>query len=757
MHWSTLLDLTKFLTTELNEAQSAAVTHDCGPLLVVAGAGSGKTRVITARIAYLIAHRQVPAHSIVALTFTNKAANEMKERIKHFIGTGQTLPFVGTFHSYCLLLLKKYTSLDTFSILDTDDQEKMIKGLLQRSAHGAKVNPKTVLYQISQFKNSLSDNAEFFFNHPLIFEIYTGYETEKRASRTFDFDDLLLQALNLFKTNSSFKAQFQNTVRHLLIDEYQDTNLVQHALLMQMAKHESALSIDSVCAVGDEDQSIYSWRGATVANMLNFTKDFAETTTVVKIEQNYRSVTPILDLANDLIKHNKTRSPKTLRSDKHAVNATTLLSFASEYQESDAVAAAIKIFQTHTPKNSCAVLYRTHTQSRAIEEALIKNNIPYKIIGGIQFYERKEIKDLLAYLRFIVNPFDRIALLRIINTPARGLGPKFQETIQDIWRNEPFLSGFDIITRLRNEESPASTKYTHLQNFLQIFDNLHAQSTTSTALETVLIRSQYRAYLHQTCPEQEAKERMENIHELISAVGHFEAQGTATLQIFLEEIALLQDKTAQSTSDKPPVIIMTLHAAKGLEFHAVFLIGLEETIIPTSRATANDEDIEEERRLLYVGITRARHKLVLSYAKNRYVYGQLMKQTPSRFIQELPNKVISPLDATFWNRYQCVAYFTEWFTGSVPRAPQVMTFAQPARAANPLDAAKKHPLLAQAVEKQKGSSSACWYKNQRVVHQKYGVGTVELIEKANDQKIFLTIRFPLASKKILADFVKPVS
>lgn len=749
MHWSTHLELNQFLANELNDAQRTAVTHEQGPLLVIAGAGSGKTRVITARIAYLIAHRQVTPHTIVALTFTNKAANEMKERIKKFIGSANSLPFVGTFHAYCLWLLKKHTGLETFSIIDADDQEKIIKGLLQRSAHGNKTNIKPVLYQISQFKNSLQEHPEFFFNHPLIHELYTGYEAEKRACRALDFDDLLLHALALFKTNIQFKEQFQKTIRHLLVDEYQDTNLVQHALLTEMTKHQDKLTIDSVCAVGDEDQSIYSWRGATVANMLNFTTDFANTTTI-KIEQNYRSVEPILTLANGLISNNKTRNPKELWSNKPASNAITLACFASEYQEGDAVATAIKILQKHLPGNSCAVLYRTHTQSRAIEEAFIKNNIPYKIIGGVQFYERKEIKDLLAYLRLITNPFDRVALLRVINTPTRGLGPKVQEAIPEIWRYQPLMSCFDVIAHMRDEEAKTSAKYGQLQRFLEIFDGLNPYILASKALEIILQRTNYYGYLQQTCPDPEAKERIANIHELISAIGHFEAEGTLTLQTFLEEIALLQDKNTQTNKENSiqPVIIMTLHAAKGLEFHTVFLVGLEENIIPTSRSIMNDENIEEERRLLYVGITRAREKLMLSWAKNRYFYGQLQQQICSRFIQELPKKQMTELNIAAWDHQQYVTYFAEWLTGKVPQKSDIVTFSQ---RRSPLETVKQRTSIANVPKK---IANILWYKHQPVIHQKYGRGIIELIEKADDQKIYLTIRFPTSSKKILADFIK---
>lgn len=482
----------------LNKEQEAAVLHDNGPLLVIAGAGSGKTRVITARIAYLMVERAVPASAIVALTFTNKAAQEMKERIATFIGSQQPLPFVGTFHSYCVQVLKKNAhriGTHFLTILDEDDQKKLLHDIMQRSNTHTHITPRQAAYYISQVKNKIIESEQVsshLFDHPLMPALYKAYEEEKRASRALDFDDLLLETVRLFKKDHLFKQSFQSMIRHVLVDEYQDTNIVQHELLRQIALSSHQFTLDSLCAVGDEDQSIYSWRGANVTNMLNFTKDFP-TTTILKIEQNYRSVQPILDTANHVIQHNTQRNPKKLWSSRAASGRVIVLQCVSEFQEADAIVQLIKVTHRHHQTNDIAILYRTHAQSRIIEEALLKNSIAYTIIGGIQFYERKEIKDLLAYLKLLVNPFDRASMFRIINTPTRGFGPKFEEHLYTILNQEPSMSLHQACARLLTEFS--GSKQTALSNFLAIFEGIAPHDSPSRALQLILDRTQFMHFI----------------------------------------------------------------------------------------------------------------------------------------------------------------------------------------------------------------------------------------------------------------------
>ena len=656
---------TTFLETNLNSEQRRAVTHQTGSILVVAGAGSGKTRVITARITNLILNQKIPAQTIVALTFTNKAALEMRERIGHFLGNQETLPFIGTFHSYCVRLLRQNQKLldnPFFSILDDTDQQKLISGIIQRNDLQKKITARQVAYQISHIKNNTIDPtnpALDTISNPLVHEIYTAYEHEKRANKSLDFDDLLLETLKLFKKNKQFKEQFQTRIRHILVDEYQDTNVVQHSLLKEMAQSHNITTADSICVVGDEDQSIYSWRGATVTNILNFKHDFPDTT-VVKIEQNYRSVQPILDAANNVIQNNYNRNPKTLWSERKGTDRIRTLTCLSEYQEADVIAQLLTIGQQQKKLDTFAVLYRTHAQSRAIEEALIKNTIPYKIIGGTQFYERKEIRDILAYLRLVINPFDRASLFRVINTPSRGLGAQFEEQFYTEWHNEPFLTFADLINRLIATEAITPTKQKGLKKFLHVLADIEPHSLPSVAAVQIITRSEYVSYIKEAYDPEDARARVENIQELLDAIKHAESQGTRTITEFIEEITLMQEKSSKQDEKYAPVLLMTLHAAKGLEFDTVILAGLEEGLLPSTRSMNSTETLEEERRLFYVGITRAKERILLTQAKYRYTYGQMVDQAPSRFVGEIPQPLLHQQDCFYWKPAQIYTYFSDW-------------------------------------------------------------------------------------------------
>lgn len=748
-----------FLQNNLNPSQQKAVHHETGSVLVVAGAGSGKTRVITARITHLILNKHVNPSSIIALTFTNKAANEMRERIASFLGNQTSLPFIGTFHSYCVQLLKRYHEHlpnEFFSILDSDDQQKMIQAILQRNGLQKQFTAKNVSYQISQMKNHTVDPAHPAteqLTHPMLTEIYNAYETEKKASKALDFDDLLLETLRLFKKNNVVKNRFQEKIRHILVDEYQDTNVVQHELLKAMAMTDNVLAIDSVCAVGDEDQSIYSWRGANASNMAHFKKVFHNTTTIT-IEQNYRSVQQILTIANHTIQNNSERTPKKLWSEKKGNNRVYKMLCLTEYQEARSIAQLLLVAKSKYGLNNIGILYRTHTQSRAIEEALLKDSIPYRIIGGIQFYERKEIKDLLAYLKIIANPFDRTSFFRIINIPARGLGDKFEALFYEQWAQQPFATWHDIIQQLTENGTLGNTKAAILHAFAEIFDGIEPTSLPSKAVEQILLHTKYLTYIKNNDEPAEAQVRLDNIKELLDALDHFEKNGTKTIAAFLDEVALMQDQMNKQNRDKHAVSLMTLHAAKGLEFDLVILPGVEESIIPTTRSLMSNNALEEERRLFYVGITRAREHLMISYVKHRYSYGQMVDQLPSRFLREIPNNLLPLEDCSYWNATQSNQFFSDWLgvQGKMSDVYIPHTYTAATQ--------KSAPIKKQQSTEQRTTSTTpnntSWKRNQPVKHAKYGIGTVQDIEEKTNGDIHLSIQFKIGLKKIVAQFVQKI-
>lgn len=753
-----------FLKNSLNDAQHQAVTHGNGSLLIVAGAGSGKTRVITARITHLMLNQNALPSSIVALTFTNKAALEMKERIEKFLARKQDLPFVGTFHSFCLRLLKQNSELldnPFFSILDEDDQHKIIQNIINTAGLNKKITAKQIAYQISQIKNqTLTPDAHDIHSlNPLIRDVFTAYEKEKIISKCLDFDDLLLETVKLFKKNPDFKKQFQDITHHILVDEYQDTNVVQHELLKQMAlvdsnKKSSPLAVDSLCAVGDEDQSIYSWRGATVTNIMNFVNDF-KNTKLIKIEQNYRSVQSILDLANHVITKNSNRNPKNLWSKKKGSDRIRQIAFLSEYQEAEALALFLKHAAKKQKLNTIAILYRTHFQSRAIEEALIKNSIPYKIIGGIQFYERKEIKDILAYLKLIVNPFDRASFFRVINCPLRGLGNKFEEQFQQKWNANLFATFKDIAQMMIDEKEITGTKKDALISFIKIFDEFNHTDKPCKTVQNIITATAYFSYLKESYDPEEAMGKIDNVKELLKAIEHLEAQKVTTIAEFLDEVALMQAQIQEDSNEKDPVLLMTLHAAKGLEFDTVILTGLEEGLLPSTRSLAMEESVEEERRLFYVGITRAQERLILTHSRYRYQYGTMIDQRPSRFVQEIPNGSIPIFDGSYWNTIQTSQFFSGWISSkpsdiSYAHCAQEKGFesTEKSKKINNNNVIPSHP------EKHASASRRIYKMNQPVSHPKFGLGIIEDIELRPNGATYLQIKFKSGSKKLDSSFIQ---
>ncbi len=776
-----------FLETQLNEHQKAAVTHKQGGVLVIAGAGSGKTRIITARMANLILNEDAAPRSIVALTFTNKAAGEMKERLEKFLHGEYRLPFVGTFHSYCLQLLRTNSSnlaFPQFSILDSDDQIDIIRKIIKKNNLSKYTSASQLCYQISNLKNKAFGGIDQdSFTTPMVKEVYLEYEAEKTSARCFDFDDLILQVLTLFKNNQEFRTKFQKTVRHILVDEYQDTSHVQHLLLKYMAlDHSQNFTIDSLCAVGDEDQSIYSWRGATVTNMLKFEQDFAPVT-IVKVEQNYRSVQPILDAANTLITNNKLRNKKNLWSEKKAHNRIVAGKCRSADQEAETIAHVLKSLPAGYRLQDVAILYRTHFQSRHIEEALIHHTIPYKIIGGIRFYERKEIKDLLAYLRLIANPFDKISLMRVINCPLRGLGEKFEEQLLHEWHQNNLFDFKQLLHwMLTRKDNPIiGVKSQAIKNFLSIFEGLEQEHSPSDLIEKIIERSEYLQYLRTAFEDKEAETKTENVREFIESIAHFEynhvnetnpdeAQGTS-LEAFLNSVALLQEKITDQ-EQKDHVQMMTLHAAKGLEFRLVIISGMEEGLLPSNKSLNDPNDLEEERRLFYVGVTRAKEYLLLLHAGFRNTYGQIVDQVSSRFLSEIPKNLIQSVELEGMRSFEVASFLTSWFGGTPLVTRQVMTFHKPStpptfqrRTAPPtylrnappqaIRHEKKPFVQAPAPSALNAANSTTWSKNQTVMHPTFGPGIVITVEKADGDDFYITAIFKKGGqKKILSSFLK---
>lgn len=792
------INLDQFLETNLNTDQKQAVVPHKGILLVRAGAGSGKTRVITARIANLIQNHSVEPTEIIALTFTNKAAQEMRERVKQFLDNSSALPFVGTFHSYCLRFLKINSNLlpfSNFSILDDSDQLKIAKDIINQTQTAKKVTPYQLLSLISNIKNNFSfDNKYLDSVQPFFRELYQFYETKKNTAHCLDFDDLLVWTVKILHNCPDIRTNTQRFTKHILVDEYQDTNKIQHTLLKLLSLEDDKFSLDSLCVVGDEDQSIYSWRGAIVSNILNFNRDF-ENAKIITIEQNYRSVQPILETANSIIENNKLRNPKNLSSTKKAENRVQILECNSSKQEAEIIAQFLKQPNDQIKLKNTAILYRSHFQSRNIEEAFMRHSIPYQIIGGIQFYNRQEIKDIFAYLRLIVNPYDRVALSRAINTPTRGLGPKFEEIFNSIWDQQPFLDFRQVGKKLLDESAASGLKAQSFINFLDIFEELTPTSKASFAIETILKKTHYYNYIDSLEDNKEnSQARKDNIKELINSVTYLEQTNDQNLEQFLQEVSLLQDQMHDKSQSSDCVKLMTLHAAKGLEFDTVIIIGCEEGILPSTRSFEQIESIEEERRLLYVGITRARERLLTTYTRYRFTYGQATDQRPSRFLAEFPSKVVNTYDARFWQEAQVKAHFNSWLNNT----KQITQTLEPSRQLNHTSFSttkingKINSRITQEQAIQASSTNRSvtikngslennylsgknysqnlnntnlgnqnlnsknlsnWRLYQTVQHENFGLGVIQNIETKKD-KIYLSIRFNAGLKKIESSFIK---
>ncbi len=700
---------------QLNPMQREAVLHPSGPLLILAGAGSGKTRTLTCRVAHLIGARGVPAERVLAVTFTNKAAAEMSSRVGLLVGDQR--PWISTFHSFCARLLR-YEAPQLgyprdFVIYDDQDQQRLLRDCLAELKISAERLPAPLAASIiDQWKNRGLSTTDFVPSSPReeqLAEVYRLYQRRLRAAGAMDFGDLLLLVAHLFEEFPAVRERWQNRFEHILVDEYQDTNSVQYRLIRCLAEPHRNL-----CVVGDEDQSIYRWRGAEIRNILDFEHDYPEAR-VIYLEQNYRSTGSILRAASSVVAHNVLRKGKTLWTQNPQGEKVTVVACANDLEEASWVTNEVRRLQRQGRKlGEMVILYRTNAQSRVFEEACVRSRLPYTVVGGTRFFARAEVKDVLAYLRLIVNPQDSVAAKRVVNVPARGIG---EATVARIATLESEAGSFFQACQLALARGLVKHQAAErVRNFVDVIEGWRRDSATTPYAELaarVVRESGYRAWL-EAQGTAEAEERLRNIEELLRSLREH-AEQSESLSEFLEQAALVTDVDAY-TNPEDRLTLMTLHAAKGLEFPVVFLVGMEEGLFPLTRRNDAEEDIEEERRLCYVGMTRARERLYLSYAMQRHLFGSVQENEPSRFLREVPLEVVE-------------------FAG----AKQVPWHV--ARGA----VAKGRP---QDKEEPRVVYDDGLHKGRRVRHPTYGVGTVLDVEGWGDNQKAVVL-FPGAGRKKL--------
>lgn len=719
------------LRQELNDAQYEAVTYLGGPLLVVAGAGSGKTRVLTYRIAYLLQQGVAP-HEILAVTFTNKAAREMRERIEQLVGPAAGSLWMGTFHATCVQILRRYADrigyTSRFTIYDTADQLATVRECLKDlNLDPRNFEPRNLLSAISRAKNErigpewYADSAADFWERQVA-RVYKAYERKLLDANAMDFDDLLLKTIDLFERWPDVLERFQERFRHILIDEYQDTNHVQYLLVRMLAETHRNL-----CVVGDADQSIYKFRGADIRNILDFERDYPDAK-VILLEENYRSTQRILDAANAVIRNNLDRQDKNLYTRKGAGHRIGVYRAADERREAAFLCDEVDRLRSEAgvTLDQIAVLYRTHAQSRSFEEEFMGRGIPYRIYSGIRFYERKEIKDIISYLRAVANPDDTLSLRRIINVPRRGIGDATVGKLESFAAARD-LSLFGALARLDEIDdlgAAAKGRLAAFRDFLLEMIALSDAVSLTELTQTILNRSGYLdELLAERTPEAEARE--ENLREFLSVTTQFEAENEgANLLDFLEHVSLVSDvDAAEGAADG--LTLMTLHAAKGLEFPVVFMVGMEEGVFPHSRSLWDEGELEEERRLCYVGMTRAMERLYLTCARQRTLFGQTLFNEPSRFIDEIPGELLEDLNereaAELRTMRRALGLEREASTRSGPAAGEV--------------------------------KDERFAPGDRVKHPKWGVGTVVCTEQSG-RDVVVTLAFPGEGiKKVMVGIV----
>ncbi len=714
----------------LNDKQIEAVKTTEGPVLILAGAGSGKTTVLVNRLAYILAEKNVSPFNVLAITFTNKAANEMKERIKAKVGSVADTMWISTFHSMCVRILRSCIDRlgysKDFIIYDTSDQKALVKECMKDlNIDEKKLEIRSVMSEISNAKNQLLSTSEFAamymgdFRLRKISEIYTLYQQKMKKNNALDFDDLISNTIKIFRENPDILENYQDKFKYIMVDEYQDTNNAQFLLV-----HYLSGKYKNLCVVGDDDQSIYRFRGANIQNILGFEQEFPDTVTI-KLEQNYRSTQTILDAANAVIANNKGRKGKKLWTEHDKGDKIKSFVADSDRGEAEYIVKQISEQKEAGRKYSdCAVLYRMNAQSRAIEESLVKSGIPYRVLAGLRFYDRKEIKDMLAYLRVIHNPNDDLSLKRIINEPRRGIGDTSIEKAQRIADAEN-ISLFDVI---KNADNYQELKRSHkvMSEFSSMMERLIAEKDSvkiSELLNNIMTDTGYSNML-KALNDVESASRIENINELLSVILEYEAdeENDVSLAGFLERISLASDVDKYDT-DEDCVVLMTIHSAKGLEFPIVFLPGLESGIFP-GHLVYDEEDMEEERRLCYVAITRAKEQLYISRAERRMIFGKTVYQPPSKFLDEIPKKYLSEKISTS----AAVASMAKSFGFYTSFAGQT-----------------KESKLRQTAG---GVHTQSFEKNDRVRHPKFGDGTVISAQQfGNDCK--LEIAFDSGEKKML--------
>lgn len=692
----------------LNDRQCEAVKHTEGPLLITAGAGSGKTKVLTCRIAHLLELGVAP-YRILAITFTNKAAKEMKERVTNLVGAQADSIWLSTFHSFCAKLLRfevdgfhGYTR--NFTIYDSSDQLVLVKDCLKKlNLDDKQFTPRSVLGTISSAKNVLMDAKAFAakasdFYEQKVADVYALYQEKLRENNAVDFDDLLFLAVRLLQENEEVREKYQSRFQYILVDEYQDTNHAQYALTKILAARWR-----NICVVGDADQSIYAWRGADIRNIIDFTRDYPDAASI-KLEQNYRSTKTILHAANAVIDNNESRPKKTLWTENPTGNKIIHYQAQTEHDEADYIAGVIynRHEISHEPYGDMAILFRTNAQSRVLEEKLMRYAIPYTMVGGTKFYDRKEIKDVLAYLRLLYNPEDSLSLTRIINVPKRNIGATTMEHVAS-YAEAQGISLFEALSS--TDEIPVTKRAkASLENFAaMIFDLLNdiEGKDVLSLIETVIKQTGYGDMLDKEAEhDPQGESRKENVGEFLSvAKDYMDSNPEGNLQDFLENVALVSDVDDFESSDSK-VTLMTLHAAKGLEFPVVFLTGLDEGLFPHSRTLMDPAQVEEERRLAYVGITRAERQLYVTNAVTRTMYGRISAYMPSRFLAEIPPQ--------FMEDYHRKSAMPQSRTTAVPGKQRVSILTKPVASSLP----KKHAV------------TDTFAKGDKVRHKIWGIGTV---------------------------------
>ncbi|OTO86843.1 DNA helicase PcrA [Enterococcus faecium] len=732
------------LLNGMNPRQKEAVLHTDGPLLLMAGAGSGKTRVLTHRIAYLIEEKEVNPWNILAITFTNKAAKEMKERVNAILASGGEDVWVSTFHSMCVRILRRDVDFigynRNFTIIDSSEQLTLMKRILKElNIDPKKYDPRSILGTISQAKNSLQTPQDFTkmqgsYYEEIAAKCYAAYQKELQYNQCMDFDDLIMNTIRLFEEHPDSLTYYQNKFHYIHVDEYQDTNHAQYTLVNLLAGR-----FRNLCVVGDADQSIYGWRGADMRNILDFEKDYPDAA-VILLEQNYRSTKNILSAANQVIENNSNRKPKNLWTENKEGNKITYYRADNERDETRFIVDRMQeeIRSNHRNYGDFAILYRTNAQSRVMEETLLKANIPYKMVGGHKFYDRKEIKDILAYLNVLANPQDSISFERIVNSPKRGIGPGSIEKLRSFasLHEWPLLEAAQNVD-LANIGGKAGQQLGTFGEMIQEVTQMIPYLTVTELTKEVLDRSGYLEDL-KIQNTLEAQARIENLEEFLTVTQEFDKQfeqqneedadaPEEKLTVFLNDLALVSD-IDNLEEDASQVTLMTLHAAKGLEFPVVFLIGLEEGVFPLSRALMEESELEEERRLAYVGITRAEEALYLTNAFSRTLYGRTQYNRPSRFVEEIDQELLE-------------------IEGMRPTPKKTPVFAKKTAYSY------KQPETAVVPSKSAtGGENNSWKPGDKVKHKKWGLGTVVRVS-GTSKDLELDVAFPSQGvKRLLAAF-----